>query len=293
MIVGCTGNYRKEDYLNIINHINNFLSEKDVKCVVSSDILNLENFKEQKISQNLELLDFSKLEEISDIILCIGGDGTFLSTARRMGDDSRVPLLGIHIGGLGFLAEVSKDKINESLEFVINKKYKVEDRMRIELKVSKNGSSDKFIALNDIVVDHGDSGRILRTQVLVNNDYLNTYESDGMIVSTSIGSTAYSLSAGGPIVHPLMDAIIITPICSHSLSARPIVLDETKIIDIDFPDLDHSIYCTVDGQQRFLLDETAQLKIKKSNNNIKVAILPSYSYFDTLRTKMRWSGNLR
>ena len=172
-------------------------------------------------------------------------------------------------------------------------KYKIEERMRIELILSKNNSIDKYTALNDIVVDHGESGRILKTQILVNEDYLNTYESDGMIISTAIGSTAYSLSAGGPIVHPLMDSIIITPICSHSLSARSIVLDGSNVINMEFPDLYHGISCTIDGQQRFLIDETSKLEIKRSNKNILVAILPSYNYFDTLRNKMRWSGNLR
>ena len=292
MIVGCTGNYRKSEYLDIVNHVDEFCSKNNVRCIVSSDMLNSNDIDKQKISK-LDILDFSELEKIADIMLCIGGDGTFLSTARRIGLNRNIPLLGIHIGGLGFLAEISKDKIDESLQYVINQEYKVEDRMRIQLQLNRNGSSDFFTALNDIVVDHGESGRILKTQVLVDEHYLNTYESDGMIFSTAIGSTAYSLSAGGPIVHPLMDAVVISPICSHSLSARSIVLDGNKTINIEFPDLDHKIYCTVDGQQRFLLDESAQLEIKKSNNNIKVAILPSYNYFDTLRNKMRWSGNLR
>ena len=292
MIVGCTGNYRKSEYLDIVKHINEFLLKHNTKCIVSSDILNSENYNEKELCDNLEILDFSELENLADIILCIGGDGTFLSTARRM-DKSDVPLLGIHIGGLGFLAEISIENLNQSLKLVVDKKYKIEERMRIELLFNKNGSSDKFIALNDIVVDHGESGRILKTKILVNEHYLNTYESDGMIISTAIGSTAYSLSAGGPIVHPLMDAIIVTPICSHSLSARSIVLDGGNTINMEFPDLYHGVSCTIDGQQRFLIDKTSKLEIKRSDKNIKVAILPSYNYFDTLRNKMRWSGNLR
>jgi len=292
MIIGCTGNYRKSEYVEIVKHVNKFLINNGVRCIVSSDILNSDHITNKTLPLDLEILDFSELENLSDIILCIGGDGTFLSTARRM-NQNNTPLLGVHIGGLGFLAEISRDKIDESLKLVIDKKYKVEDRMRIELSLEKNSLLEKFTALNDIVVDHGDSGRILKTQISVNNDYLNTYESDGMIISTAIGSTAYSLSAGGPIVHPLMEAIIITPICSHSLSARSIVLSGESTVNIEFPDLDHSIYCTIDGQQRFLLDESSKLEIKRSNENIKVAILPSYSYFDILRNKMRWSGNLR
>ena len=292
MIIGCTGNYRKSEYVEIVKYVNKFLINNGVRCIISSDILNSDHITNKTLPLDLEILDFSELEDLSDIILCIGGDGTFLSTARRM-NQNNTPLLGVHIGGLGFLAEISRDKIDESLKLVIDKKYKVEDRMRIELYLEKNSLLEKFTALNDIVVDHGDSGRILKTQILVNNDYLNTYESDGMIISTAIGSTAYSLSAGGPIVHPLMDAIIITPICSHSLSARSIVLSGESTVNIEFPDLDHSIYCTIDGQQRFLLDESSKLEIKRSNENIRVAILPSYSYFEILRNKMRWSGNLR
>ena len=208
-------------------------------------------------------------------------------------DKGNVPLLGIHIGGLGFLAEVSKENINKSLESIINQNYSIEERMRIELSVKEKNNTKKFIALNDIVVDHGESGRILKTKLTVNQDYLNTYESDGMIISTSIGSTAYSLSAGGPIVHPSVKTIIITPICPHSLSARSIVLDGDEVISIEFPDLYSGISCTVDGQERFSLGDTSKLEIKKSEKNIKVIILPSFNYFNTLRNKMRWSGNLR
>ena len=133
MIIGCTGNYRKNEYVEIINLINDFLLKKGVRCIVSSDILNSDDLDKQKVSE-LDILDFFELEKLSDIILCIGGDGTFLSTARRMNMNDKVPLLGIHIGGLGFLAEISKDKINESLQNVIDGKYEIEDRMRIELK---------------------------------------------------------------------------------------------------------------------------------------------------------------
>ncbi len=292
MIIGCTGNYRKSEYLDIITYINNFLVKKNIRCVISSDLFNTDNINKDDIARSFDIIEFSELENISDIILCIGGDGTFLSTARRM-ENPDTPLLGIHIGGLGFLAEVSKENLNQSLQYIVDKKYKIEDRMRIELSLKEKNDSEHYIALNDIVVDHGKSGRILKTKISIDEDYLNTYESDGMIISTSIGSTAYSLSAGGPIIHPAMNTIIITPICPHSLSARSIVLSGEKSISIEFPDLYEGISCTVDGQQRFLVGDTSKLEIKKSKKNIKIIILPSYNYFETLRNKMRWSGNLR
>ena len=291
MIVGCTGNYRKDEYIEIIQHVNKFFSKSGIRCIISSDLYNLENINRQVLGE-LEIIDFSDIEKIADIISCIGGDGTFLSTARRL-TNCNIPLLGIHIGGLGFLAEVSKDNIDKSLQFLVDKNYSFEERMRVELYLEENNEAQKFIALNDIVVDHGESGRILKTKIKVNENYLNTYESDGMIFSTSIGSTAYSLSAGGPIVHPSIDTIIITPICPHSLSARSIVLNGKKVISVEFPELYKGISCTVDGQQRFLIGDSSKLTIQKSNKNIKVILLPTYNYFDTLRSKMRWSGNLR
>jgi len=292
MIIGCTGNYRKSEYFKIIQHINNFLSKNNIRCIISSDLYNAKNINKKDIKNNFDVMEFTRLEELSDLILCIGGDGTFLSTARRM-QKFDVPLLGIHIGGLGFLAEVLKENINQSLQSIIDKKYSIEERMRIELSLKEKKDVKKFIALNDIVVDHGKSGRILKTKINVNNNYLNTFESDGVIISTSTGSTAYSLSAGGPIVHPSIETIIVTPICSHSLSARSIVLNANGVISIEFPDLYNGISCTVDGQERFLIKDSSKLVIKRSTKNIKIIILPSYNYFDILRNKMRWSGNLR
>ena len=292
MIVGCTGNYRKPDYLDIINHINIFFSKNNIKCLVSSDLYNSEDISDSNIDSKLDIVEFSELEKKADVMLCIGGDGTFLSTARRMCNHN-LPLLGIHIGGLGFLADISKEDLDKSLQLLINKEYVVESRMRIDLSLKQNGKIEHFNALNDIVVDHGESGRILRTKVNVGNSYLNTYESDGMIVSTSIGSTAYSLSSGGPIIHPKLDIIIITPICSHSLSARSIVLSGDELVSIEFPDFYKGICCTVDGQQRFLIEDSSKLEIKRSTKDVKVITLPTYNYFDTLRNKMRWSGNLR
>ena len=147
MIIGCTGNYRKSEYVEIVNHINKFLSNKSIRCIVSSDILNSDSINEYDISE-LDILDFSELENLSDIILCIGGDGTFLSTARRMNANKKVPLLGIHIGGLGFLAGISRDNIDESLQSVIDEEYQVENRMRIQLKLKRDGMSEDFTALN-------------------------------------------------------------------------------------------------------------------------------------------------
>ena len=187
MIVGCTGNYRKPEYLDIVKYISDFLIKNNSKCIVSSDLLNLENVSQGEISSNLEIVDFSEIEKQSDIILCIGGDGTLLSTARRL-KNNKTPILGIHIGGLGFLAQVMKENLSKSLKCILNKDYVVEKRMRLKLTVVEHEKSNTFTALNDIVVDHGESGRILKTKIQVDDDYLNTYENKLVNVWEYVGA---------------------------------------------------------------------------------------------------------
>jgi NAD+ kinase len=238
-------------------------------------------------------LEFSELVTRSDIILTIGGDGTLLSTARRM--EAKIkPILGIHIGGLGFLAESTRQTMEEAIQYIFNGDYLIEDRMMLSVHITGlNGKNGEYHALNDIVVDHGHSGRILKTVVTVSGEYLNTYESDGLIFSTPTGSTAYSLSAGGPIITPTIDTITVTPICPHSLSARPIVLPANEVIEACFAEDYEGIACTIDGQIRFTMNGSTKLEIKKSSRIIQLISLPGNNYFHTLRSKMGWTGNLR
>jgi len=291
MIIGLTGNFRKSRFYEIVNSIFPLIKRSGHSCLISSDYLADKDMHKMKV--NIDTLEFNELVDRSDIILTIGGDGTLLSTARRMEINIK-PILGIHIGGLGFLAESTRQTMQQAIDYITNQDYSIEDRMMLSLHVNTiNGKSNEYHALNDIVVDHGHSGRILKTEVTVSSQYLNTYQSDGLIFSTPTGSTAYSLSAGGPIITPIIDTITVTPICPHSLSARPIVLPATEIIEASFAEDYEGIACTIDGQIRLPMMGSTKLEIKKSSRTIKLISLPGNDYFQTLRSKMGWTGNLR
>lgn len=293
MIIGLTGNFRKTRFYEIVNLIFPLIMDAGHSCLLSSDYLTDEDHILMDMSFTTNTIEFSELVKKSDIILSIGGDGTILSTVRRMEENIK-PILGIHIGGLGFLAESTRQTMGDAIMDILNKNYSIEERMMLSLYISGlNGINREYHALNDIVVDHGHSGRILKTEVLVSGEYLNTYESDGLIFSTPTGSTAYSLSAGGPIITPTINTITVTPICPHSLSARPIVLPADEIVEASFDEDYEGIACTIDGQVRLAMKGSSKLEIKKSSRIIQLVSLPGNNYFHTLRSKMGWTGNLR
>ena len=287
--ITCIGNYRKKYFFKTVNSIADYLLNHAPKI----DILLSDDFKNEidlpKINKKIKITPFSKCVEVSDIMLSIGGDGTILSTIRRIGKKI-VPVLGIHIGNLGFLAQTTESTLYKALECLLEENYKIEKRLLLEIEVQNNGAH-KYYAFNDAVIDHGNSGRILNTKVYVNGQHINNYESDGIIISTPTGSTGYSLSSGGPIVYPNLETINITPISSHSLSARPIVLssDSKILIKFDVKFIDAAL--TVDGQERINLKQKNEIFINQANFDAKLIILPFYNYMQTLKEKLGWSGN--
>ena len=290
MIIGCTGNYRKEEYCIILREIHRILKNKNVELFVSSDLI---KGSEIDISTDYAYIDFSEMIKKCDIIFAIGGDGTILSTVRRL-EENMKPIMGIHIGGLGFLSECTEENLESSIQSVMNNEYIISHRMLLEVHItSKNDTAQTLWALNDVVVDHGPSARMLKVMAEVSDHYLNTFEGDGIIISTPTGSTAYSLSAGGPIIYPSMDSITVTPICPHSLSARPIVLKSEEIITLSFPESYEGISVSADGQIKVSIDNQTQVQIFKARHTAELVSLPSNGYFKTLRTKMGWSGNVR
>ena len=284
-IITCTGNYRKSKFFKIVNLISHFFKDDpNYKIFLSDEYLSKDinpNLFKNIISNN-----FNDCIENSDLIFSIGGDGTILSTVRKL-YQNQIPVLGIHIGSLGFLAQCTEDSLIEALNCIKSNSYKNEKRIMLELKIDNK----KYYALNDIVVDHGNSGRILKTKVYINNKHINNYESDGIIISTPTGSTGYSLSSGGPIITPELAVFNITPISSHSLSARPIVLSSDKTISIKLSNqfIDGAI--TVDGQERINLSKNSSIKIKKSIRSALLIQLPFNDYISTLKEKLGWSGN--
>jgi NAD+ kinase len=289
MIIGCTGNYRKEGYLTILDRVHSMLSQENIDIIISDDLKKRSDFK---IPRDYSLVQFDKLAKEVDVLLAIGGDGTILSTVRRMGERQK-PIMGIHIGGLGFLGECTENNLKKSIHFISNNKYDISERMILKASINSNSKEEIYWVLNDVVIDHGPSARLLKMEVYVSNRYLNTYEGDGLIISSPTGSTAYSLSAGGPIIHPSLDTITVTPICPHSLSARPIVLQSCETITLSFPEPYEGMSLALDGQIRIPLHDESNINITRSIHSAKLITLPYNEYFKTLRTKMGWSGNVR
>ncbi len=223
-------------------------------------------------------------------VLVLGGDGTFLSAVRWIGDQS-IPVLGVKFGDVGFLAEISEDRLFDAVEAVLENRFSTSSRMRLFVKVFRNGKEFACESvLNDIVINKGALARLAHIQTYINDHYLTTYRADGLIVATTTGSTAYSLAAGGPVVHPSVPAIIMTPICPFTLTNRPLIIPDSSIITIKLEKPLSDIMLTFDGQQGMKINPKDILIIQKGQKPINMITVPGQDYFDVLKTKLRWSG---
>ncbi len=288
MKFGCTGNIEKPEFNDIFMDLYSYLNKAGYQIYLSEDVY-LDDLKGKL--KNIECKPMDYITNECDVLLSIGGDGTILSTFRQVADKS-IPILGIHIGGLGFLSETNQDNYIQSLSSIVAGNYVTEKRMTLQVKI-RGGDEMDYIALNDVVIDHGNSPRTLQLHTFVSDHYLNTYVSDGIIFCTPTGSTAYSLSAGGPIITPNIDVISVTPVCPHSLSARPIILSAEEKIKVQFNEDDVGMALSVDGQIHFPLDFTQEVHISRYEYDALLVRFPSNDYYTTLRTKMGWSGNFR
>lgn len=232
------------------------------------------------------------IAEQSDIMFSIGGDGTFLSASHIMAGTGR-PVLGIHLGGLGFLADVSLSNYREKLKAFLKGKYRIEERNVLNTEVRYPKRKERAFAFNDLVVDKGYVLSMIEIRTYVDDDHLNTYRADGLIVATPTGSTAYSLSAGGPIISPDLNVIVIAPICPHSLSARPVVISADQHVSIDCRKFGDEIALVADGHQRISLAKAQWIDIFKADFTLKIVRIEGISFFETLRTKMNWGLDAR
>ena len=221
-------------------------------------------------------------------IIVLGGDGTLLSVVRLMGEN-QVPILGVNLGGLGFLTEITLDNLYKVLEGLIQGDYKCHRRMTLHIHVFRKGEMvANFTVLNDAVINKGTLARIIDLETTINGEYLTTFKADGLIISTPTGSTAYSLSAGGPIVYPSLQTIVITPICPHTLTNRPIIIPDDAVIKATLNSKNEEVILTLDGQVGFSLQFGDTIEVRKGGNAILLIESPYKSYFEVLRTKLRW-----
>ncbi len=228
-----------------------------------------------------------ELPGLADLLIVLGGDGTLLSMARAVGDLG-VPIMGVNLGGLGFLTATTLDEMLPSLHAVLEGRMVVEERLMLVARVIRNGAAlVEHMALNDIVITKSAMSRIINLAVSVEGEYATAYRADGLIISTPTGSTAYSLSAGGPIVFPSADAIVLTPICSHTLTNRPIVLPASHRIEVTVQS-DQEIMLTVDGQVGVGLRERDVVEVVKAAAHIRLVRVLQKDFFSVLRTKLKW-----
>ena len=221
-----------------------------------------------------------------DLLIVLGGDGTLLSVARGMNENFDKPILGINIGNLGFLSSIEISDIDLAIEKLQKGEYKVAERMLLSGNVlTKDGKKD-FKALNDVVIARGTLSRMVKYEVYVDGKLYNTFKGDGIIVSTPTGSTAYSFSAGGPFIYPDLEIITITPICPHTKSMQPIVLNGGSIVEILAYNEEERIFLTVDGQESIVVEQEAIVKIRKNEQKAKLLFFNDYDYFKVLRNKV-------
>lgn len=225
-----------------------------------------------------------------DMLIALGGDGTMLSAARLVGRHG-IPILGVNLGKLGFLAEVPIGDVTAAIKDVCEGRYAIDERMT--LRASGSAFPGELYALNEIVIDKGSSARVIELETFVNNDYLVTYAADGIIVSTPTGSTAYSLASGGPIVTPTSGVIMINPISPHTLTARAVVVPDDSTIRIVVKSSSKGVHHTADGQSEGITVAPAEFTISKSPHPVRLVKRGKHTYYDLLRAKLMWGRDLR
>ncbi len=240
------------------------------------------------LSPYLNCVERNCLPDHVEMIIVLGGDGTLLSVARLV-KDRGVPILGVNLGGLGFLTEITLDELYGMLERVIRGDFKTDRRVILCASVIRRGERmAEFHVLNDAVINKGALARIIDLETTINGEYLTTFKSDGLIISTPTGSTAYNLSAGGPIVYPSLHAIIITPICPHTLTNRPIMIPDDVEIRVVLKARNQEVALTLDGQLGFSLEYEDMVEVRKGETDILLIKSPYRHYFEVLREKLKW-----
>ncbi|MBE3579570.1 MAG: NAD(+)/NADH kinase [Caldanaerobacter subterraneus] len=277
--VGVIPNINKDKDLEITKSVVNWLLDHGSEPYLNEIVAARIGYEKQGKKAN-------EIYSKSDFLIALGGDGTILNVARLCAPFG-TPILAVNLGHLGFLTEIDASELFPSLEKIYKGEYAIEKRMMLEANVVKNDMEViNFRALNDIVITRGAFSRMARIKAYVNDNYVDTYLADGVIVSTPTGSTAYSLSAGGPIVYPTVEVIIITPICPHTLYSRSIVVSPDDVIRLEITEENQDLMITTDGQQGYKIDYRDVIYIKKSNEYTNLIKVKNSNFFDLLRDKL-------
>jgi len=261
-----------------------WLNEKGIQ------VLTRQNIPAPINSRHCLINNIPKAPSDLSCVVVLGGDGTFLSAVRWI-QDAGVPLLGINLGAFGYLTEAPMEQLFPIMEKVIREDFAIEERILLLAKVVRNGENVACqTVLNDVVLNKEALARIVHISTHINDNYLTTFKADGLIVATPTGSTAYSLSAGGPIVYPSLETIILTPICPFTIINRPLLVPDTVTIKIHLDERDSDVFLTFDGQAGLFVTHQDTIIIQKAPHRLHIIKTPGRSYYDVLKAKLKWGG---
>jgi len=291
MTIAIFGTPYPEHFSKYIQHLIKKLEAEHVKIIVEEKF---NTFLQKDIRFNKNIETFSSYEELTnnaDFLFSIGGDGTLLKAVTYV-RDSGIPIMGINTGRLGFISSISAGKIDDAINDILKNNFNINERALLKLETNNNLFKDKNFALNEVAVSKKDTSSMIRIDAFVDNEFLNTYWADGLVVSTPTGSTGYSLSCGGPIIMPGTNNIIITPNAPHNLNVRPIVIDDNSIIKLKVEDRDKLALISLDSRSRAFNSET-ELIIKVASFKIKLVQPQNNSFTSTIRNKLMWGLDKR
>jgi len=278
--VGIISKTRKRDAGHILSQLVKWLREQDTEPLMDQETASLIAVQTPYTKQDIA--------SQSEFIIVLGGDGTLLSVARLIGGKG-TPILGVNLGSLGFLTEVTLEEMYPLLEEILTGTMVIDERGMLNASILRGDKEiATFTVLNDVVINKGALARMILMETRVDGKYLNTYRADGLIISSPTGSTAYCLSAGGPIVYPSVGAVIISPICPHTLTNRPIVLPEDVNIEVGLCSENEDVMITLDGQEGHMLKYMDKVLIKKAKGTTRLILSPKKDYYEILRQKLRW-----
>lgn len=290
MKIALFGNIFSEQYTKYIKHLLKKLHEKNVQIIIHHEFY---DFLKKYLDFSSEIETFQKIhsEYNIDCLFSIGGDGTLLRAATYI-RDSQIPIMGINTGRLGFISSVSTDQIDVAIDNVLKKEYTIRARTVLEVETENNLFGDTNFALNEVAIVKKDTSSMIRIDAFINEEFLNSYWADGLLISTPTGSTGYSLSCGGPIILPGTENIIIAPIAPHNLNVRPIIINDDSLVKLKVEDRDQLALISLDSRSR-AFDSSVTLKIKKASFKINLIEPKNNSFIRTIQTKLMWGSDKR
>lgn len=276
---GIIVNFGKNNVLNITKSIVQMLNKYGVS------LYSTQHFQSLPIKKVEKEEFFNSME----LIISLGGDGTLLRTSREI-IEYKIPILPINIGTLGFLSEITPEEFKQVIEDIVNGNYEIENRITLYAKTKKNNRSRilKNVAINEVLISRNVFDKMLRFKVFINEDKVAKFKADGLIISTPTGSTGHSLSAGGPVLHPNLAGIIMTPFCAHTLTARPLIIPDNSIVKVEFEKTDQKIIVSFDGQVSFNISSESCISVTKSIYQLKLVRKHIHTFYEVLRRKLSW-----